>query len=291
MSTPALTLARRKSLMLIPVYGMLAFFAIITLIPFAWLLCAAFKSNTDFFSSLFLPTGDGFLGVDWGRLTLGNFKKLFTEIGIGNAIMNSVFLASTMALIATFCSALGGYALAKFRFAGRDWVLALVFAALVIPGPLLLAPGYKLIYQLGLLDTYAGLILPAIAPAFGIFLFRQAMMNAVPTTLIESARIDGAGEIRIFFTIVLPLVRPMIGAYLMITFLGTWNNFIGPQIIMQSPDLFPLSVAINQLRGLYGVDYGMIMAGTLVSIAPVLSLFLLLQKEFIAGLTAGAVKG
>jgi multiple sugar transport system permease protein len=290
MST-SLTPAARQKLLLAPVYGLLTIFAAITLVPFAWLLCASFKSNADFFSSLFLPGGGGFLGVDWGGLTLVNFRRLFTEIGIGNAIINSVFLSSVSALLATLCSALGGYALAKFRFAGRDWVLACVFAALVIPGPLLMAPGYKLIYQLGLLDSYAGLILPGVAPAFGLFLFRQSMMNAVPTTLIESARIDGAGEIRIFFTIVLPLVRPMIGAYLMITFLGTWNNFIGPQIILQSPDQFPLSVAINQLRGLYGVDYGMIMAGTVVSIAPVLLLFLLLQKEFIAGLTSGAVKG
>jgi ABC-type glycerol-3-phosphate transport system permease component len=135
------------------------------------------------------------------------------------------------------------------------------------------------------------LILPGLTPAFGVFLFRQAMVNAVPATLIESARIDGAGEFRIFFTIVLPLVRPMIGAYLMITFLGTWNNFIGPQIVLQDPSSFPLSVAINQLRGLYGTDYGLIMSGTLISIAPVLALFLLLQKEFIAGLTSGAVKG
>lgn len=291
MSATTLTLSQRQSLLLAPVYGLLVIVAVITLVPFAWLVCAAFKSNADFFSSLFLPRGAGFLGVAWDRITLINFRRLFTEVGIGGAIINSVFLSSVTALIATFCSALGGYALAKFRFAGREWVLALVFAALVIPGPLLLAPGYKLIFDLGLLDSYAGLILPGIAPAFGLFLFRQAMVNSVPSALIESARIDGAGEIRIFFTIVLPLVRPMIGAFLMITFLGTWNNFIGPQIILQSPEQFPLSVAINQLRGLYGVDYGMIMAGTLVSIAPVLALFLLLQKEFIAGLTAGAVKG
>jgi multiple sugar transport system permease protein len=133
--------------------------------------------------------------------------------------------------------------------------------------------------------------LPASAPAFGVFLFRQAMLNSVPATLIESARIDGAGEIRIFFTIVLPLVRPMIGAYLIIVFLGAWNNFIGPQIVLQDPNSFPLSVAMNQLRGLYGTDYGLVMSGTLVSIAPVLALFLLLQKEFISGLTSGAVKG
>lgn len=286
-----LTLSQRQKLLLAPIYGLLAVFAVVTLVPFAWLACASVKSNADVFASLFLPRGEGFLGVAWERLTLVNFRRLFTEIGLGNAILNSVFLASTSALVATFFSAMGGYALAKFSFRGREFVLALVLAALVIPGPLLLAPGYKLIHQLGLLDTYAGLLLPGVAPAFGIFLFRQAMINAVPTSLIESARIDGAGELRIFFTIVLPLVRPMIGAYLMITFLGMWNNFIGPQIILQSPEQFPLSVAINQLRGLYGVDYGLIMAGTLVSIAPVLALFLLLQKEFIAGLTAGAVKG
>jgi ABC-type glycerol-3-phosphate transport system permease component len=162
---------------------------------------------------------------------------------------------------------------------------------LIIPGPLLIAPGYKLLWQLGLLDSYTGLILPALAPAFGVFLFRQAMLNSVPAELIEVARIDGAGEFRIFFTIVIPLVRPMIGAFLLITFLGAWNNFIGPQIVLQTPETFPLSVAINNLRGLYATEYGLIMSGTLVSIAQVMCLFLLLQKEFLAGLTSGAVKG
>src|SRR5690606_8213498 len=141
----------------------------------------------------FLPTGEGFLGIGWDRLTIANFVRLFTELGLGNAMLNSIFFASVSALVATFCCALAGYALAKFRFHGREFVLGLVLAALVIPWPLLLAPGYKLLYDLGLLDTYAGLILPASAPAFGVFLFRQAMLNSVPATLIESARIDGAG--------------------------------------------------------------------------------------------------
>jgi ABC-type glycerol-3-phosphate transport system permease component len=282
---------QRQRLLLAPIYVALVIAAGFTLVPFAWLLCAAFKTNADVFASNFLPAGEGFLGVGWDRLTIANFLRLFRELGIGRAMANSIFLASTGALLATFCCAMAGYALAKFRFAGRDLVLSLVLAALVIPGSLLLAPGYKLLYDLGLLDRYSGLMLPGLAPAFGVFLFRQAMMNAVPATLLESARIDGAGEFRIFFTIVLPLVRPMIGAYLMITFLGIWNNFIGPQIVFQDPERFPLSVAINQLRGLYGTDYGLIMSGTLISIAPVLALFLLLQKEFIAGLTSGAVKG
>lgn len=287
----ALSNAQRQKLLLIPIYIALTVAGIFTLIPFAWLVCAAFKSNADIFTSNFLPLGDGFLGVAWTRLTLVNFVRLFKELGIGVALTNSVFLSATSALLATFCCSLAGYALAKFRFAGRGLVMSLVLAALVVPGSLLMAPGYKLLYDLGLLNSFAGLILPGLTPAFGVFLFRQAMVNAVPATLIESARIDGAGEFRIFFTIVLPLVRPMVGAYLMITFLGTWNNFIGPQIVLQDPASFPLSVAINQLRGLYGTDYGLIMSGTMISIAPVLALFLLLQKEFIAGLTSGAVKG
>lgn len=282
---------QRQRLLLFPVYTLLVIAAAFTMVPFVWLVCAAFKTNADVFSSNFLPRGDGFLGFAWDRLTTVNFHRLFGELSIGRALANSAFLASTSALLATFFCALAGYALAKFRFAGRGWVLSLVLATLVIPGSLLMAPGYKLLYNLGLLDSYTGLILPGITPAFGVFLFRQAMINTVPTTLMESARIDGAGEFRIFFTIVLPLVRPMVGAYLMITFLGAWNNFIGPQIILQDPSRFPLSVMINQLRGLYGTDYGLIMSGTLVSIAPVLMMFLLLQKEFIAGLTTGAVKG
>ncbi|MEM8873401.1 MAG: carbohydrate ABC transporter permease [Planctomycetota bacterium] len=234
----------------------------------------------------------GIFGVAWGLLSLGNFGRLFGgDINFGRAVLNSFFLASVTSVFSTLGAAMGGYALAKHHFRGKAFFLALVLAALVIPGALLLAPAYQLLYWLGLLDSYAGLIIPAAAPAFGVFLFRQAMINGVPNEMLESSRIDGCGEIRMFFEMVLPLVRPMVGAYLLITFLGTWNNFIGPQIVLQSPEKFPLSVAINQLRGIYGIDYGLIMAGTLVAILPVLVLFLMLQKEFIAGLTAGAVKG
>jgi ABC-type glycerol-3-phosphate transport system permease component len=169
-------------------------------------------------------------------------------------------------------------------------VTTLILSTVVLPAALLLGPGFETIYHLGFVDTYAGVILPALAPAFGLYLFRQAMLNSVPSELIESARLDGCGEIRIFFEIVLPLVRPMVGAYLTIAFIGMWNNFISPQIILQSGERHPLAVAIFNLRGLYSSDYGLIMTGTLVSIAPVMCLFLLLQREFISGLTSGAVK-
>jgi multiple sugar transport system permease protein len=265
--------------------------AALTLLPFLWMAIASLKANEDFFSHLFLPMGDGFLGVAWHRLTFENYRRLFVEASIGRHIINSAFLASATALGATLCAAMGGYALAKMRFAGREILLTVVLISLVIPGTLLLAPGYQVLFQLNLLGSYPGLILPALAPAFGVFLFRQAMVNSVPDSLIESARIDGAGEFRIFFTMILPVVRPMIGAFLMITFLGTWNNFILPQIVLQDPETMPLSVAINQLRGTYSREYGMIMAGTFISIAPVMLLFILLQKEFIGGLTSGSIKG
>jgi len=273
------------------VYIVLWAAAVVTLVPFLWMVAAALKSREDFFRSLFLPEGGGLFGVAWERLTLENFNRLFGQGNIAMHIVNSAFLSSATALGATLGSAMGGYALAKLHFAGRGFLMGFVLWSLVIPGTLLLAPGYKVLFDLNLLNTYWALILPALAPAFGVFLFRQAMVNAVPDSVIESARMDGAGEFRIFFTIILPLVRPMVGAFLMITFLGTWNNFISPQIVLQSPEMMPLSVAISQLRGIYSQDYGLIMAGTLVSIAPVMVLFLLLQKEFISGLTSGSVKG
>jgi ABC-type glycerol-3-phosphate transport system permease component len=280
-----------RRLTVFPLYAALLFFATLTLLPFIWMLTSAFKTSHDFFTSFFLPRGDGWLGVGWDRLSLDNFRRLFREFPIARAMLNSLFFASVTAVLATLTCAMGGYALATFRFRGRVALTWLVIGALVIPSSLLIAPSYRLLWQLDLLNSYAGLVLPALAPAFGVFLFRQAMLNTIPTELLEAARIDGAGEIRIFLTIVIPLVRPMIGAFLMITFLGAWNNFIGPQIVLQEPEIFPLSVTINNLRGLHATDYGLIMSGTLVSIAPVMCLFLLLQKEFISGLTSGAVKG
>jgi ABC-type glycerol-3-phosphate transport system permease component len=273
-------------------YALLLLAAAITLIPFFYLVSSALKTKDAFFSSHFLPRGNGWLGIDWTGLTLEHFYVLFTDpsLGFGRAVLNSVFYASVFSILATLGAAMGGYALAKFAFRSNKLLTALVLASLIIPAPLLLAPGYQLIYRLGLLDSFTGLILPGIAPAFGVFLFRQAMLNSVPLDLMEAARMDGCGEIRMFFILIVPLVRPMMGAFLLITFLGAWNNFIHPQIILQTPEKFPLAVAIAQLKGLYSTDYGLLMAGTVVSIAPVMGLFLLLQKDFIAGLTSGAVK-
>jgi len=272
-------------------YALLVFFAILTAVPFVWMVTSAFKSEADFFSSLFLPRGHGFLGVAWDQLTLDNFRRLFREVPMARGFLNSLFLASVASLGATLCGAMGGYALSKFQFRGRTWLTSLVLVTVVLPLPLLLAPRFELIYHLHLLNTYAGYLLPQLAPAFGVFLFRQAMLNSVPAEMIESARLDGCGEIRIFTTLVLPLVRPMIGAFIIITFLGVWNDYIGPQIFIQAPGRQPLAVLLAGMSGAYEMDYGLITAGTLLSVAPIMCLFLLLQREFISGLTAGTVKG
>lgn len=280
------------------IYLLLTAFAVVTLIPFVYLLFSAFKPQETFFTFVFWPVDvqpDGKPGpwydVDWGGFTVGHWKTLFFEAGILRATVNSFFISSVTAIFATLFSAMGGYALSKYRFAGQGFATWLVLGSLVIPFALLIAPGYQLLYWLGLLDTYAGLILPGLAPAFGVYLFRQAFISSMPDALIEAARIDGCGDIRIFFQIALPMVRPMVGAFLLITYLATWNNFISPQIVIQSADKLPLSVFVAQLRTPYGTQYGLIMAGTLVAVFPVLVLFLMLQRDFIAGLTAGAVKG
>ena len=271
-------------------HAVLILLATVVLLPYAWLLVASLKTQEDFFSGMFFPPGDGFLGIAWGSLTIGNYTKLF-ELGFGRAAINSVFYASASAVFATLVSAVTGYVLAKSTFRGRTFMTLVVLGSLIIPPTLLIAPSYELLFKLGLLDSVWGLLLPTFAPAFGVFLFRQAVQQSVPDELIEAARIDGCSEFGIFMLIVMPLIRPMIGAFLLITFLGMWNNFITPQIVLQSESKQPLSVAIAQLRGVYRTDYGLLMAATVISIAPVAALFLVLQKQFISGLTSGAVKG
>ena len=272
-------------------HAVLIVLAIITLVPYLWLIVASLKSQDDFFSAIFFPPGDGAFGIGWDKLTLSNYKNLYYEHDFGINLINSLFYSATTALLATFICAATGYVLAKHSFRGRNLITVVVLGALIVPPTLLLAPGYELIYDLNLLDTAWGLLLPLIAPAFGVFLFRQAVIQSVPDELLEAARIDGCSEWSIFFIVVLPLVRPMIGAFMLITFLAMWNNFISPQIILQSAEKQPLSVAISQLRGVYKTDYGLLTAATVVSVLPVAALFLLLQKQFISGLTSGAVKG
>jgi ABC-type glycerol-3-phosphate transport system permease component len=254
--------------------------AAIALTPLVWLLAASIKGPDDLFHYTFFAP----------QATSDNFRDLFRTIPFPRYLMNSLFVACTTVLAQLFFCSLAGFALAKYEFRGKKAVMVLMLATMMIPGQVIMAPLYEQIYRLGMMNSFRGLIIPGAVSVFGIFLFRQSILT-VPDELLHAARIDGCSEFRIYWDVVMPVSRPMIGAFCLIAFMGTWNNFLWPQIILHHNDRFTLPIAMNQLVGLYQQQYGMLMAGTLLSVLPVIILFLLLQKEFVAGLTAGAVKG
>lgn len=264
------------------IYAALLGATAIGLMPLFWLIAAVFKDSEDFFHYLFFPPID--------RMSLHNFAQLFREQPFARYLANSLFLTGAQVLVQVFFASLGGFALAKYDFKGKRAITLAMLGLMTIPGQVMLAPTYELIYKMGLIDTYAGLILPGMVSVFGMFLFRQAI-GGVPDELLDAGRIDGASEFGLYWNITLPVIRPMIGAFCLISFMGQWNSYIWPQLIFQSQQHFTLPIAISQMQGLYRTEYGLIMAGTLLSIFPVTVLFLILQKEFISGLTAGAVKG
>lgn len=264
------------------IYIVLTVVCVVTLVPIVWLIAATTKRPDEVLSvqyPLFSP-----------HPTLQNFVDLFAKVPFVRYFMNSVFITCATVITQLFFSSLGGFALAKYEFKGKGFIVGLMIATMMIPGTITLAPSYELMFRLGLIDTYQGLIIPGAVSVFGMFLFRQAI-QAVPDELIHAARIDGCTEFGIYWNVVMPVVRPMIGAFCLMTFMGSWNGFLWPQILLHSQERFTLPIALNQMIGLYNNEYGMLMAGTLLSVLPVVVLFFALQKEFVAGLTTGAVKG
>jgi ABC-type glycerol-3-phosphate transport system permease component len=211
-------------------------------------------------------------------------------IPFGRYVMNSLFVAGASVLIQMFFASLGGFALAKYQFRAKKLIMTIMLATMMIPGQVMLAPLYELIYKMGMMDSYLGLIVPGMVSVFGMFLFRQAMLQ-IPDELLEAARMDGCTEFGVYWNVALPVSRPMIGAFCLVAFMGNWNSFLWPQIVLHTSDLFTLPIGLNQMVGTYNQQYGLMMAGTLLAILPVMILFFILQREFISGLTQGAVKG
>jgi len=261
--------------------------------PFLWLVAAAFKDRTVLNEYMFFPPFSSWPST----LNLDNFRRLFAgddaiqgRVYFWQYLLNSVFLSTTNTVLQlVFCS-LAGYALAKYDFRGKAALMTFMLGSMMVPGVLLFAPVYEMMVGLGLVDTYHGLILPGVVTAYGIFLFRQAILG-VPNEMLDAGRIDGCGELRIYFELVMPLVRPMSAAFCLVTFLGNWNSFFGPSIFLHSQDKLTLPVVLNMYISLYRSDYGVFLAGTLLAIIPPAILFFALEKEFISGLTTGAVKG
>lgn len=264
----------------------LLFLAVLTLVPFAWLVCAAFKRHEDIFSSAFLPWHD------LGALTLDNFRRLFSTTPFANWLMNSIFLASASTVAVVTLSSLGGFALAKYRFRGKRPLMLVMLGTLVLPFPVLLPSSWELMYHLGWLDSYLAILVPGMVSVFGMFLFRQAML-AVPDELLHAGRVDGCSELRLWWDIALPIVRPMVGAFTLLAFLGNWNSFLWPQIVLQDERKYTLPIGLANMIGMpaFETQYGVLMAGTLLSVLPVMMLFFILQRDFVSGLASGAVKG
>ena len=258
----------------------------VSLLPFAWLICAAFKRPEDLFSSVLLPWGH----LD--QLTLGNFITLFGTRAFGTWLLNSIFLASAQTVLVVTLSSLGGFALAKYRFRFRRLIIALMLATVLLPAQVLLPSLDELMERMGLVNTYAAVLAPNAISVLGMFLFWQAM-RAVPDELLQAGRVDGCSEWRLWWSVALPMVRPMVGAFTLLSFLGAWNSFLWPQIVLQDENKYPLPLGLANLMGLqeYQSHYGLLMAATLLSVLPVVILFFALQKDFIAGLSSGAVKG
>jgi ABC-type glycerol-3-phosphate transport system permease component len=205
-------------------------------------------------------------------------------------VLNSTVYATCTTVFQIFFCSLGGYALAKYEFRGKKALTLFMLGSMMIPGVLLLAPLYKMVVDLGLVDSLAGLIIPGMVGTYGIFLFRQACL-AVPNEMIDAARLDGCGEFGIYLRLVMPLVRPMAAAFCLVCFLGNWNAFFVPNVFLHSQDKLTLPVVLNLYLGEFRQDQGVFLAGTTLAMIPPAVLFFALQKEFISGLTSGAVKG
>jgi len=261
---------------------LLAALTALTLFPLAWMVSASLMApgEASQFPPPLLPRAP----------TLAHYRELFGTAGLGRQAVNSLIVATGATLLALTFNLSAGYAFAKLRFAGRDRIFAWLLGALVIPGQVAMLPLFLMLKQMGLVNTYAGALVPWLASVFGIFLVRQYALG-IPNELLEAARIDGAGELRIFTAVVLPLLRPIMVTLAVLTFLGSWNDFMWPLIVLTDSELHTLPVALAGLSREHVQDTELMMAGSVVTTLPVLLLFLVLQRHYIHGLTLGSVKG
>lgn len=260
--------------------------ALAYLTPFFWLVCASFKRPGDVFRYAFLP---------WGHLrdlTLNNFAVLFQRERFARWLLNSIFIASLQTILVVTFSSLGGFALARYNFAGKRLLMILMLATMLLPGVVLLSGTMDLMLRLGWVNSYKAIVIPGAVSVFGTFLFRQAMLG-VPDELLQAGRVDGCSELRLWWEVALPIVRPMTGAFTLLSFAASWNGYLWPSIMLQDEAKFTLPMGLAGMIGLPGMDneYGALMAGTLLGILPVAILFFILQRDFVAGLATGAIKG
>ena len=267
------------------VYGYLAITAAMALLPFYWMVVLATLAKDQIFA--FPP--------HWlpGTELVANIRELATGLPFARAYTNSVMVAGSHTLLLLFFCSLAGYAFAKRVFPGRDILCASAIGTAFVPAWAGLVPLYLILRRLGLIDSLMGLIVPWMVSAIGIFWMRQAVRQSVPDELLDAARIDGCGEYGMYFRIVLPVVRPALGALAIMAFMGSWNDFVGPLLIISSPDnwTLPLLLRVATATGsTKPTPWGALMAGTLLSVVPMVVIYVSASRQFIAGITAGALK-
>jgi multiple sugar transport system permease protein len=255
--------------------------AITTLAPLFWMISASFmpSGQASTFPPPFLPS----------HPTLKQYGELFTRLNLGRYLVNSTLVSVGVTIISTLVNSMAGYAFAKYRFRGRDGIFRMLIASMVIPAQVTMLPLFLMLNRMGLINTYFGVIIPGIAGIFGIFLIRQ-FVQSIPDSLIEAARMDGASEWKIYRSIVMPLCKPVLITLAIFTFMGTWNDFLWPLIVMTDDSMYTLPVALAGLSGEHVQDTELMMAGSVLTILPVLLLFAAMQRYYISGIMAGGVK-
>lgn len=263
-------------------YAVLGLGLVVVMSPFFWMALSSVKTEGEI--RRVPPTW-------WPETpTLDNFRELFTRLDFTQFFANSTLVAVVVTLgNLVFCSMLG-YVLAKYDFAGKKLLFRVVLGTLMIPGMVTLVPLFVLVANMGMVNTYFGLILPFLAAPFGVFLMRQFFLG-IPDELIDAARVDGASEGRIFVQIVVPLAKPALATLAILTFLGSWNNFLWPLVVATTEDRYTLPVALALYStGQNQTDYGLLLAGAVVVLMPILVLFLLLQRYFVQGIAMTGIK-
>ncbi len=262
-------------------YLLLAFSLLLTLAPLLWMVSASLMTagEANAYPPRLLPQD----------ATLDNYRLLFSRLNLGRYFVNSIVIAVIITAVSLLLNSMAGYAFAKLHFAGRDRIFRLMLAGLVIPAQVAMLPLFLMLKEMGLVNTYLGVVIPGLANIFGIFLVRQYALS-IPDSLLDAARMDGASEWRIYRSVVLPLCTPVLVTLAIFTFMAAWNDFMWPLIILADDDMYTLPVALANLMGEHVQDTELMMAGSVLTVLPVMILFMALQKYYINGIMMGAVK-
>jgi ABC-type glycerol-3-phosphate transport system permease component len=254
----------------------------LTIMPYVYMVSASFKPGEELFS---IP-----VKVFPDSLYWGNYDLLFGKTNFVRWFFNSVFIGVSRMILAVLISLMAGYAFAKFDFRFKNALFIMLLATLTLPIYVLIVPLYFMMVTFGWTDSYIALILPLAAQAIGVFLSRQYLLS-IPDEILDSARVDGAGEWGIFWRIIMPLSQPVIAVMGILFFTASWNDYIWPLVVLTKDQMYTVSLGLPTLVGPYSQEYGAVMAGSFLSAVPIMIIFLIMQRRFIEGITQGAVKG